>query len=104
MRQSTMTYAFFRILRIDASAPGRTAAIVAFVMQMALNAAWSFAFFAARNPLFGLLVIIPLEILIVTLIVLFARLDRVSAVCVWPYAAWVGFATLLNASILALNP
>jgi len=100
----SMAYAFFRILHLDISLPGRTAAIIVFVAQLTLNATWSFAFFAAQSPFVGLLVIIPLESLIIASIILFAQIDRVAAICLWPYAAWVGFATLLNAWIWLLNP
>jgi benzodiazapine receptor len=99
-----IAYAFFRILHLRSETRGRTTAIIAFVVQLALNVLWSFAFFSAHNPLLGLFVIVPLEVLIVVSIVLFARLDRIAAVCLWPYAAWVAIATLLNASIWLLNP
>jgi len=99
-----MAYAFYRILHLRSETQGRTTAIIAFVSQLALNVLWSFAFFSAHNPLLGLFVIVPLEILIVASIVIFARLDRVAAICLWPYAAWVAIATLLNASIWLLNP
>ena len=98
-----MAYAFFRILALRSETPGRTTAIIAFASQLSLNVLWSFAFFSAHSPLLGLVIIIPLEILIVTCIVLFSRLDHVAAVCLWPYAAWVAIATALNASIWLLN-
>ena len=34
---------------------------------------------------------------------IFRPLDRLAANLFWPYLAWVGFATLLNASIWWLN-
>jgi tryptophan-rich sensory protein len=60
-------------------------------------------FFAANNPLLGLINIIPqLGVIIVTIIVV-RRLDRVAALCLVPLAAWVAFASLLNFSIWWLN-
>jgi len=99
-----MSYAFFRILRLSPGTPGRTAAIVAFIAQIALNGSWAFAFFAAHSPALGVFVIIPLEALVFTTIILFARLDRIAAVCLWPYAAWVAVAIVLNVSLWILNP
>ncbi len=98
-----MAVAFYRILRLDAETPGRRAAIVVFLAQLALNASWSFAFFAAHSPLAGLAVIVPMEALIVATIALFARLDRIAALCLVPYAAWVAFAIYLNAGVWLLN-
>ncbi len=97
-----MAVAFYRILR---SPPGqkRRGAIAVFLAQMALNALWSFAFFAAHSPLLGLCVIVLLEALILATIARFARLDALAARLLWPYAAWVGFATYLNAAIWWLN-
>lgn len=99
-----MAVAFFRVLRLDSGTPGRRAAITVVLAQLALNAAWSFAFFAAHSPLGGLLVILPLEALILLTIALFFRLDRIAAFCLVPYAAWVAFATYLNAGLWMLNP
>ncbi len=97
-----MAVAFYRILRAP-QGPKRRAAILVFLAQMALNASWSFAFFAAHSPLLGLFVILPLEALIVATIARFASLDALAARLLWPYAAWVGFATYLNAAIWWLN-
>jgi benzodiazapine receptor len=88
---------------LPASRQGRGAAILAFLLQMALNAAWSFAFFAAHSPLAGLIVIFALDAAVVATIIVFARLDRVASYCLWPYAAWVTFATYLNAALWTLN-
>lgn len=98
-----MAFAFYRVLRLDPATPRRGVAIIVFLLQLALNASWSFAFFAAQNPPLGLAVIFVLEALIVTTIMLFWRLDRVAAYCLFPYAAWVAFASYLNGGIWWLN-
>jgi benzodiazapine receptor len=74
-----------------------------FFAQLVLNAAWSFAFFGARNPLLGLIVVVPMEALVIATIVLFFRLDRVAGYTLAPTALWVAFATYLNAGIFVLN-
>ena len=51
-----MAYAAWRILSLPWGAPGRAGALMAFFVQLALNAAWSWAFFWMRSPLAGLLV------------------------------------------------
>ena len=98
-----MAWAFWRLLRLDATVPGRHRAITLFLGQLALNVSWSWAFFAFRSPLAGLAVILALEIAIVATIRAFARIDRPAALMLWPYAGWVGFATLINAAIVWLN-
>ena len=98
-----MAYAFYRILRLEPATPGRRAAIIVFFAQLVLNAAWSFAFFYARSPQLGLLVILPMAALLVATIVLFWRLDRVAGYALAPTAFWVAFATYLNAGIFILN-
>jgi benzodiazapine receptor len=97
-----MGVAFYRILRSPDSSRRRRA-IWLFAAQLAFNTAWSFAFFAARSPLLGLVVILPLEALILATIDAFRRIDGVAAACLVPYALWVAFATYLNAAIFALN-
>jgi tryptophan-rich sensory protein len=72
-------------------------------LQLALNLFWSPLFFGQQNPLAGLMVIVPLFFAILTFIALTLRSDRPSALLFLPYAAWVAFATLLNASLYTLN-
>lgn len=100
----TMAYAFWRILILPPHSPGRRIAIVWFAVQMALNAAWSVAFFGMQSPGLGLVVIGCMVIAIVMTMVSFAPLDRVAAIVLVPYLLWVCFATALNAGIFLLNP
>ncbi len=97
-----MAFSVWRILRLPAGSTRRTA-LTLFFIQLALNAAWSWMFFAANSPLLGLVNIIPQFALIVATVVAFSRLDRLAAYCLVPLAAWVAFATVLNLSIWMLN-
>lgn len=72
-------------------------------LQLFLNFLWSPVFFAAELPWVALVVIVALLAVIGLLIQRNWRSDRVSALLLLPYAAWVSFATLLNASIAILN-
>lgn len=71
--------------------------------QMALNFAWSPLFFSLHQIAAALAVILVLLAVIVAFITLTWKRDRTAAMLFLPYAAWVGFASLLNGSILALN-
>lgn len=82
---------------------GGSTALVLFLGQLVLNAAWSYLFFGAHQIGYALLDIVALLVLIVTLIRLFGRVDRRAGWLMVPYAMWVAFATALNASIWQLN-
>ena len=79
------------------------AEIVVWTIALALNFAWSPIFFRLHNPLAALFVILSLLATIVAFIALSWPRDVLSALLFAPYAAWVFFATLLNAAIWRLN-
>lgn len=97
-----MAFALWRVLRLPASAERRTA-LMLFFLQLALNTAWSWMFFAAHSPVLGLVNIVPQLLVILAAIGVFWRLDRPAALCLVPLAGWVAFATLLNLAIVRLN-
>lgn len=98
-----MATAFWRVLRLTPPTPGRRAAIGWFLAQMALNAAWSVAFFGARSPLAGVIVIGWLIVTLAATIRAFAGLDRLAAALLVPYFAWVSFAAVLTTAVWWLN-
>jgi translocator protein len=71
--------------------------------QLALNFAWTPAFFLLHRPTLALVIVAALLAIILIFIRARWSADRISALLFVPYAAWVAFATLLNASIVALN-
>ncbi|GJE36725.1 TspO/MBR family protein [Methylobacterium persicinum] len=78
-------------------------AVAAFAVQIALNAAWTPVFFSAHAVGLGLIVVAALLVMVLWTIRLTWRFDRAAAWLLIPYAAWVAFATILNAAILRLN-
>jgi tryptophan-rich sensory protein len=98
-----MAYAGWRVIRLPVSEPGRTRALVLFYLQLLLNGAWSWMFFALNSPAAGLVNIIPQSLLIAGAIAAFRKLDPLAAWCLVPLAAWVGFAAVLNFEIWRLN-
>ncbi len=98
-----MAFAFWRVLVSRGRRPERSRAIFAYLAQIVLNTAWSFAFFAAHSPLAGLVVIALLWTTIVATIRAFARIERLCAWLLAPYLAWVSFAAALNFAIWKLN-
>lgn len=81
----------------------RRGALVAFGVQLALNLAWSWIFFGLRAPGLALVEILVLLAAILATIGLFAKVRRLAAGLLVPYAAWVAFASFLNATIWWLN-
>ncbi len=74
-----------------------------FIIQLALNALWSFLFFGLHNPFLALIEIVLLLLIIFETYVQFKKINPISGKLLLPYLAWVSFATLLNASIWWLN-
>ena len=81
-----------------------SAALNMFGIQLLLNALWSVMFFGLRSPLFGLLIILLMLLTIALTMWRFYFIDRRAFWLMVPYILWVGFATLLNFYIFALNP
>ncbi len=76
---------------------------VAFASQAGLNLLWSLLFFGARAPIGALLEIFVLLGFIIWTTILFWRRNKWAGILLLPYIAWVSFATVLNAAIVALN-
>ena len=92
--------------RVWSAAPSRqrNAALRLWISQLAANAQWSKLFFGQRRPTLALADIFALEGSIISYIAAAHKVDRGAAYAFVPYAAWVAFATVLNAEILRLNP
>jgi benzodiazapine receptor len=78
---------------------GARGALTLFVVQLVVNAAWSWIFFAWRRGAFAFADIVVLLILIVATMIAFARVHGVAAVLLLPYLVWVTYATALTWSI-----
>jgi benzodiazapine receptor len=81
----------------------QTVALLAYTVQLLLNAAWAPLFFGARNPGFGLFDIVALWLAIAWSIREFFPVQRAAAWLLVPYFLWVTFAMALNLSIWRLN-
>ena len=78
-------------------------AVTVFIIQLALNAIWTPVFFGYKNILFALVIIIAMWIYIIKTIQAFLKIDKTAAYLLYPYLAWVSFATILNFSVWILN-
>jgi benzodiazapine receptor len=73
------------------------------VLQLALNAAWSWIFFGLHLTGLALLEIVVLFGTILGVVLLARKISRVASLLMTPYLAWVGFAIWLNFGIWRLN-
>jgi benzodiazapine receptor len=82
---------------------GARDALSLFVLQLAVNAAWSPVFFGLQQIEAALVVICALDLLVLATIAAFAHKDRRAALLLAPYLAWICFASALNFAIMRLN-
>src|SRR5690606_1446917 len=82
----------------------RVPAILAFVLQLLVNLAWSPVRFGEHEMTFALYVILVLNAAVLVTVMLFWKVRRTAALLLLPYLGWVLFATVLNYEFLRLNP
>lgn len=78
-------------------------ALKIFGVQLSLNFAWSFLFFAWQMPLLAFIEILVLWSFILLTIRYFYAVKPLAAYLLVPYLCWVSFASVLNFSIWYLN-
>lgn len=82
----------------------RRAYVAALATNLVLNIGWTWIFFTAKRPRWSLAEIFLLEASNLDLIRRSAKVDRLSAGLLAPYAVWTAFATAINTAIVARNP
>lgn len=83
--------------------PERSRALGWWGAQLAANAAWTPLFFGAKRPAWALVDLALLLGGIGAYVNAARKVDRPAAWMMAPYAAWSGFASLLNEEIVRLN-
>ncbi|NEX60977.1 TspO/MBR family protein [Noviherbaspirillum galbum] len=79
-------------------------ALALFLLQLALNALWSWLFFGWHLGAPAFADIMVLWAMIVATLVSFWRIKPLAGVLLVPYLLWVSFAAVLNYSVWQLNP
>jgi len=74
-----------------------------FLLNAALNIAWSWLFFHLRRPDWALLEVVLLWLSILALILVLWPISYHAAWALIPYLAWVSFAAFLNWTVVRLN-
>jgi tryptophan-rich sensory protein len=98
-----MAVAAWLVWRVPLGARTRTP-LALFLLQLALNAIWSWLFFAWRLGGPAFMDIVVLLALITATLVSFWKVKRLAGALLLPYLCWVTFATALTWSIWQSNP
>jgi translocator protein len=98
-----MGIAAWLVWRMRGFRAARTA-LTLFLVQLAVNALWSWLFFGWHLGVLAFADIIVLLVLIVATLIAFWRIRPLAGALLVPYLLWVSFATALNYSVWQLNP
>jgi len=80
------------------------AALTLFLVQLVLNALWSWLFFGWHRGALAFADIVLLLVSILATLIAFWRAERLAGALLVPYLAWVSFASALNFEVWQLNP
>jgi benzodiazapine receptor len=79
-------------------------ALLLFMIQLAVNALWSWLFFGWHRGALAFLDILLLWTLIAATVISFWRVRPLAGALLLPYWLWVSFAAALNHAVWQLNP
>ena len=94
-----MGISIYRVVKENNS----TEAKLIYFIQLIVNALWTPIFFGFNQYFLAFLWILMLIILVITMILLFYKIDKISAYLNIPYLIWLLFACYLNFGIYVLN-
>lgn len=83
--------------------PVNKQAVIIFIIQLLLNSFWTFIFFGLKQPLFGLIEIIILDIMIIINIIKFKPISKAASLLLIPYLVWCLFASYLTLYVVMFN-
>lgn len=93
----------FLIMNNEKTRLNKGKAYALFVIQMGLNALWSYLFFGLQMVGGALLTLVALIGVAIWMMIAFKPISRAASYLVWPYIIWLVFALYLNGMILFLN-
>jgi tryptophan-rich sensory protein len=84
--------------------PSRKAVLLSMtILMMAGNEAWNFLLFGLESTLAGLVGLIAFAVYVAVLFVVSMRMDRVAALLLSPYVAWLGYDLWWTYELWSLN-
>ena len=81
----------------------RRAVVILFLTNALFHLLWSPLFFRLRRPDWALVEVVFLWASLVALVVRLWSISPMASILIWPYLAWVSFASFLNYTIVRLN-
>ncbi len=98
-----MAIAIWLVWRVDGFATSQTACIL-FLLQLGVNALWSWIFFVWHRGAWAFVEILLLWGLLIATILAFWPISMLAALLMIPYLLWVSFAAGLSFTLWRLNP
>lgn len=91
------------IYNSDATEDEKKNALTVYAIQLIINFFWSIIFFNLRAYLFSFILLVVLWILVLVMILKFAKINKTAAILQIPYLLWLTFAGYLSLIIYILN-
>ena len=91
------------IYNSDATEDEKKNALTVYAIQLIINFFWSIIFFNLRAYLFSFILLVVLWILVLVMILKFAKINKTAAILQIPYLLWLTFAGYLSLMIYILN-
>ncbi|KKS02710.1 MAG: hypothetical protein UU64_C0011G0033 [candidate division WWE3 bacterium GW2011_GWF2_41_45] len=98
-----MAVALYLVWKKEYAQQEKSKALILYAIQLTLNTLWSVIFFGMKEPAIALADIAILELVIILTAKSFKKFSPMAGKLLIPYIMWVGFAAILNLSIVVLN-
>jgi tryptophan-rich sensory protein len=98
-----MGFAWGHINRIDISIPLKRRANTLFIIQLTLNALWSYIYFGIHKIGLAWIDITLLWVMLTLTICSFMHISKLIGYLLMPYLLWLSYANVLNGAIWYLN-
>ena len=96
-----VTLAIYFVLAINV--PGSQKAIIYFIIQMLFNISWTYVFFKRKLQITAFVMILIMILFSTLSMVEMFKLNKIVALVLIPYIAWLCFASYLNGYIIMNN-
>lgn len=100
---AVMGFSAYLIYRDENHGSQRSTALGLYVIQLAVNFAWSIIFFRFRLFLGAVITAVLLMLAVAAMILSFRKVNRFAAIINLPYLLWTAFAVYLTIGVCVLN-
>ncbi len=98
-----MGIALYFVVVAECEMRQKQVAIAVFAVQMLLNVSWSTLFFGVFQLWIAAVVVVLLDIIVLSCLILFWRINKIAGILLIPYLGWLCFASYLNIGFALLN-